>query len=62
MGCEVNGPREAAHADIGIAGSQGGVVVFSKGKRIGGCPSEEISTYIPVLFRAFSEGRIDKCD
>ena len=62
MGCEVNGPREAAHADIGIAGSQGGVVVFSKGKRIGGCAFEDIPTYIPVLFRAFSEGCATKCD
>ncbi len=62
MGCEVNGPREAAHADIGIAGAQGGVVVFSKGKRIGGCAFEEISTYIPALFRAFSEGCVKDCD
>lgn len=32
MGCEVNGPKEAAGADLGIAGTQTGFVLFSKGK------------------------------
>lgn len=31
MGCEVNGPKEAAHADFGIAGSPGGFIFFRKG-------------------------------
>lgn len=31
MGCEVNGPREAAHADLGISGSPGGYILFSHG-------------------------------
>ena len=31
MGCEVNGPGEARDADIGIAGSRGGAVLFRKG-------------------------------
>ena len=31
MGCEVNGPREAASADLGIAGTPGGFVMFRKG-------------------------------
>ena len=31
MGCEVNGPREAANADIGIACSPEGFIVFKKG-------------------------------
>ena len=31
MGCEVNGPREAAGADLGIAGTPGGFVLFRKG-------------------------------
>lgn len=34
MGCEVNGPKEAAEADIGIAGTQGGYVMFKKGNVI----------------------------
>ncbi|MDY3868657.1 MAG: (E)-4-hydroxy-3-methylbut-2-enyl-diphosphate synthase [Pyramidobacter sp.] len=32
MGCEVNGPREAAHAQLGVAGSPSGIVVFKEGK------------------------------
>ncbi|MEG1823860.1 MAG: (E)-4-hydroxy-3-methylbut-2-enyl-diphosphate synthase [Cloacibacillus sp.] len=31
MGCEVNGPKEAASADFGIAGSPEGFIVFKKG-------------------------------
>ena len=31
MGCEVNGPREAAGADLGIAGTPDGFVLFRKG-------------------------------
>jgi len=32
MGCVVNGPGEAAHADIGIAGGKGQGLLFKKGK------------------------------
>lgn len=32
MGCIVNGPGEAAEADIGIAGGKGKVAIFKKGK------------------------------
>lgn len=32
MGCAVNGPGEARHADLGIAGSSKGWVFFKKGK------------------------------
>ena len=31
MGCEVNGPKEASHADLGFAGSPGGFIFFRKG-------------------------------
>lgn len=35
MGCEVNGPGEAAHADAGIAGGRGGtMLLFSRGKKL----------------------------
>ncbi|MFW5861785.1 MAG: flavodoxin-dependent (E)-4-hydroxy-3-methylbut-2-enyl-diphosphate synthase [Spirochaetota bacterium] len=35
MGCEVNGPGEAAHADIGIAGGRGGqMLLFAGGKKL----------------------------
>ena len=32
MGCEVNGPQEASHADLGITGSGGKVLIFRRGK------------------------------
>ncbi len=35
MGCVVNGPGEAADADVGIAGGKGRGVLFKKGKKIG---------------------------
>jgi (E)-4-hydroxy-3-methylbut-2-enyl-diphosphate synthase len=31
MGCEVNGPGEAREADIGIAGTRSGAVLFKRG-------------------------------
>jgi (E)-4-hydroxy-3-methylbut-2-enyl-diphosphate synthase len=34
MGCAVNGPGEATHADIGIAGGKGEAVLFRRGKII----------------------------
>ena len=34
MGCVVNGPGEAREADIGIAGEQGGCVLFIEGEKI----------------------------
>ncbi|MDR0648484.1 MAG: (E)-4-hydroxy-3-methylbut-2-enyl-diphosphate synthase [Synergistaceae bacterium] len=34
MGCEVNGPKEAAAADLGIAGTAKGFVLFKKGKTV----------------------------
>ncbi len=35
MGCEVNGPREAAQADLGVAGTPSGAVFFSRGTLVG---------------------------
>ena len=32
MGCAVNGPGEAADADLGVAGGNGEVLLFAKGK------------------------------
>lgn len=42
MGCEVNGPGEAAHADIGISLTQNGAVIFKKGKITKRVPLKEI--------------------
>ena len=32
MGCEVNGPEEARHADIGITGAGDKVLIFRRGE------------------------------
>ncbi len=42
MGCVVNGPGEAKHADIGIAGGDGKAALFSKGTLIGTYKESEI--------------------
>lgn len=42
MGCVVNGPGEAADADIGIAGGDGCAVLFRKGKIVRNIPEDKI--------------------
>ena len=42
MGCEVNGPKEAAAADLGIAGTQNGFVLFREGKSIAAGELDEL--------------------
>jgi (E)-4-hydroxy-3-methylbut-2-enyl-diphosphate synthase len=51
MGCEVNGPKEAAAADIGIAGTQKGFVMFKKGRPVA---SGDISQLEEILKKEFS--------
>ena len=34
MGCAVNGPGEATHADIGIAFGKGGGLLYKDGKKL----------------------------
>ena len=46
MGCAVNGPGEAAEADLGIAGGNGEGLLFEKGKIIKKVREEDI---LPVL-------------
>jgi (E)-4-hydroxy-3-methylbut-2-enyl-diphosphate synthase len=46
MGCVVNGPGEAAEADIGIAGGRGEGILFKKGKIVRKIREEE---FLPVL-------------
>lgn len=42
MGCEVNGPGEAADADFGLAGGQNGkILLFAKGERIKTVPVKD---------------------
>lgn len=42
MGCIVNGPGEARHADIGIAGGQGEGVLFKKGEIVAKVPEDRL--------------------
>lgn len=44
MGCVVNGPGEARHADIGISGAGDKVIVFRKGEIARTCAPEEADT------------------
>ncbi|OPZ14411.1 MAG: 4-hydroxy-3-methylbut-2-en-1-yl diphosphate synthase [candidate division BRC1 bacterium ADurb.BinA364] len=48
MGCEVNGPGEARHADIGIAGGKGEGIIFRDGKIVRRAPEAQ-------LYQAFLE-------
>ncbi len=51
MGCEVNGPKEARHAQFGIAGTPGGAVLFREGKSFGEYPFSELEAVLPEFFR-----------
>jgi (E)-4-hydroxy-3-methylbut-2-enyl-diphosphate synthase len=42
MGCVVNGPGEAAEADVGIAAGAGGAFLFRRGKRVRKVPADGI--------------------
>ena len=50
MGCEVNGPREAKHADFGIAGTPNGVAVFKNGEIIGFFQIQELPEIVRKYF------------
>ena len=42
MGCVVNGPGEAAAADVGIAGGNGEGLVFRKGEVLRKVPQDKL--------------------
>lgn len=42
MGCAVNGPGEARHADVGVAGGHGKGVVFRNGEIVATCSESEL--------------------
>ena len=47
MGCEVNGPKEARHAQFGIAGTPGGALLFREGKSVGEYNFNELDKILP---------------
>lgn len=55
MGCAVNGPGEAAEADIGIAGGRNGALLFKKGKIIRRIEEKDITTELKKEIAAMIE-------
>lgn len=53
MGCPVNGPQEAARADIGVAGGRDSAILFKKGKIIKSIPQSEIFETLKAEIEAF---------
>ena len=49
MGCVVNGPGEAAAADVGIAGGQGEGLLFRKGEIVKKVPQEQLVDELFIL-------------
>ena len=52
MGCVVNGPAEAMHADIGVTGGRGKGVIFKKGKLHKTVPQDEL---LSILLKEIDE-------
>lgn len=51
MGCVVNGPGEASHADYGIAGGDGCGVIFAKGKVIKKLAYEDLAKELITMIK-----------
>lgn len=54
MGCRVNGPEEARHADFGMAGGVGNGVLFAHGERVGVVREELLVDELLALIEAES--------
>ena len=52
MGCIVNGPGEASHADVGLAGGKGEGVLFKRGQIVAKVPEDQL---VPGLMRLIEE-------
>ncbi len=55
MGCPVNGPGEAAEADLGVAGGKNDALLFRKGKVVGKVEKSDIFRAIIDLFHEVAE-------
>ena len=58
MGCEVNGPKEAAAADMGIAGTQGGFVMFRRGEVVASGCIDEMGEAIALYFNEIKNNSV----
>ena len=52
MGCVVNGPGEAGHADVGLAGGRGEGVLFKRGQIVAKVPEDQL---VPGLMKLIEE-------
>lgn len=55
LGCVVNGPGEASHADIGIAGGKNGGIIFKKGKLFKTLSQDELVPELKKLVLEYYE-------
>ncbi|WP_338971746.1 flavodoxin-dependent (E)-4-hydroxy-3-methylbut-2-enyl-diphosphate synthase [Spiroplasma endosymbiont of Panorpa germanica] len=56
LGCVVNGPGEASHADVGIAGGNKGGIIFKKGKIFKTVPQEMLVPELKeIITQAYNE-------
>lgn len=55
MGCVVNGPGEASHADFGIAGGKGEGLVFKKGEIVAKVPENQLLDKLEEVITASME-------
>lgn len=53
MGCEVNGPQEARHADVGVAGSYSEAIFFKKGEIVDRRPLSELVKGMSLLLEPY---------
>lgn len=53
MGCPVNGPQEAARADIGVAGGKDAAILFKKGQIVQSIPQDQIFEVLKKEIEAF---------
>jgi (E)-4-hydroxy-3-methylbut-2-enyl-diphosphate synthase len=60
MGCEVNGPKEAKEAHLGIAGTPVGAVLFKKGTVLGEYPFEDLPKVLPSFFGGEKHAKYEK--
>ena len=51
MGCAVNGPGEARHADFGIAGGVGEGLVFKKGEIVAKVPESQLLSKLDEIIK-----------
>lgn len=60
MGCPVNGPGEAAAADVGIAGGKGKAILIKKGEIVRTAPESELETMLLDEIEAMTGEKTDR--